>query len=296
VEAAVAPLPGTVFYRPYIACTAGQVLVDTHEVIRSPRELRLADGLETGWVKSDGPVEASEVVTQEISPPDTDPVMPMRIGPVMDPPEQAGDVVSRGYLERVLGLLPEETTAPPQFMWSGVGGAQPQPADLGFLFAAWPLFSTWIDTSVQQARPTYIAGTYQGATTNPGPLVAAFTQVTGAYGIVFTPPVDGAVIALCQGSVYAEWNDYCDIRGGIYSGVDVSGNGGTFVGAAGQSVHSGPSGTGIDRQGYLVINAAKVTGGTRYKICTEYLHGGSSVTFTRDRSHLLYLPGVVVKP
>jgi hypothetical protein len=296
VEAAVAPLPGTVFFRPFITCTAGQLIIDTHEVIRSPRELRMADGLETGWVASDGTITAPDISTGDISPPDTDPVVPMRIGPVVDPPEQAGDVTSRSYVDRALGLLPDQTGVPPQFQWAGDPGVSPQPADLGFLFAAWPLFSLWFDTNVQQARPTYITGTYQGATSNAGTLTGAFTQIPGSYAIVFTPPVDGAMIAFCQGSVYAEYADYAEIRCGMYADVDASGNDGTLVGAAGSTVYSASSGATVARQGYLVINAARVVGGTTYKVCTDYSHGGPSVVFTRDRSHLLYLPNVAVKP
>jgi len=294
VEDAVNPLPGTLYFRPFVACTSGQLLVDTHEVIRSPRELRVADGIETGWVKSDGPVTASDIVTLEISPPDTDPVVPLRIGPVKDPPDQAGDVVSRSYVDRALGLLPEETAAPPQFLWSGDPGVDPQPADLGFPFAAWPLFSQWLDSGVKQVSPTVLVGTYSGATSSPLPLTGAGAWVVPAslYRVVTTVPADGVLICVSNGIVNAAYADFVYLRCAAYADADASGLGGSYVGTATEAIVSS-SGAVASRVGYTSFSFVPVLAGHRYMFRTEYSHGGPTGNINRERVFGIYLPGGV---
>jgi hypothetical protein len=292
VEKAVTPLPGTVYFRPFIACTAGQVLVDTHEVIRSPRELRLPDGLEVGWVKSDGTIEAPDITTLDISPPDTDPVVPMRIGPVVDPPEQAGDVTPRSYVDRALGLTPEQTTIPPQFLWSGDPGVDPQPANLGFPFAAWPLFSQWLDTSIKQVSPTVLVGTYSGTGSSVLPVTAGWIVPAALYRVVTTVPADGVLICVSTGTINATYADYVLLRCAAYADVDGNGLNGTYVGTATETVVSS-SGAAISRVAYTSFSFVPVLAGHRYMFRTEYNHGGPSANINRERVFGLYLPGGV---
>jgi len=288
---AVSPLPGTVYFRPFISCESGQILVDSHEVGRSPRELHVVDGLTVGWLTSDGPITAPEIVTSDISPPDTDPVVPMRIGPVQDPPEQGGDVVSRSYLERVLGLLPQETAAPPQFLWSGDPGIDPQPSDLGFLFDAWPLFSQWFDTSVTQAKITVLTGTFAySSQPTPWAGTGVWKPLAESYRVVTTPPADGVLICCSTGTGLATVNDYLVLRCAVWSGVDESGNGGSYVGSASEAVASSSS-TATSRTGFTAFSFAAVTAGTRYMFRTEYNHGGGNSTVNRERVFGIYLPG-----
>jgi len=287
---AVNPPPGTLYFRPFISCESGQILIDTHEVGRSPRELHVVDGLTVGWLTSEGPITAPEIVTHNISPPDTDPVVPMRIGPVQDPPEQGGDVVSRDYLERVLGLLPEEAAAPPQFLWSGDPGVDPQPADLGFPFPAWPLFSQWFDTSVTQAKITVLTGTFAySSQPTPWAGTGVWKPLAESYRVVTTPPADGVLICCSTGVALTTINDYLVIRCGVWSGVDESGDGGSYVGSASETAGSS-SGAATSRTGFTAFSFVAVTAGTRYMFRTEYSHGGGNSTVNRERVFGVYLP------
>lgn len=293
IDSAVSPLPGAMYFRPFVSCSAGQLVVDTHEVARSPRDLRVIDGMRAGWVVSDGPAQAPEVVTSEVSPPDTEPPTLLRIGPVTDPPEQPGDVTPRDYVDRGLGLLPEETVVSPRFLWAGTG-TDPQPADLDFPFAAWPLFAQWLDTSVTEARITMLTGTWQGATSGLCPALAAGTwkPVPLTYRVVTTVPADGVLVGISQGSAYAQYSDYLLLRSAVWSGVDDDGMGGSYVGSAAEVIVSGSSvDTMFPRTPYTVLSVVPVTAGTRYMGRTEYGHGGDSAVVTRDRTLMVYLPG-----
>jgi len=294
MDEAVSPLPGTIYFRPFISCDYGQILVDTHEVGRSPREVRVADEVTTGWLTSDGPITAPDIATLDVSPPDTHPVVPMRIGPVQDPPEQDGDVTPRSYVDRGLGLLPEETAVPPQFLWSGDPGVDPQPSDLGFPFAAWPMFSQWLDTSVPQSQITVLTGIYAGATAQPTPLrsTGVWGPVQNTYRVVTTVPADGLLVGISHGACNAVHADYVLLRSAIWEGVDESGVGGSYVGWAGETIVSGSSDqTTAPRTPYSTFSVATVTAGTRYMGRVEYSHGGPSASVSRERTLLIYLPG-----
>jgi hypothetical protein len=303
IEDAVNPLPGTVYFRPYVECTAGTMIIDTHEVARGSRDMTVMDGLHTGWVTADGQMEAGNVVTPDIAPPDTEPETLMRIGPVYDPPRADGDVVPKSYVDRIFGAFGLDETGslppvPPQFLWSGDPGVDPTPDDLGFTFDAWPLFSLWLDTGVPQVKPQVIIGTWQGGSSYATGATATSTwkQAPSTYKIVFNAPCDGTIIGVSSGSVYATWADYVELRCGIWSGVDEDGNGGVFAGKPGQSVYSGDSGGGYPRQGYTLIEACNAVAGERYRIATDFYHGGPAAYTTRDRSMMLFLPNVVTRP
>jgi hypothetical protein len=294
VDEAVAPLTGTVFFRPFLACTAGQLIVDTHEVGRSPRDLRVLDGLETGWVTSEGQVEAPNMVTADLAPPQTVPETLLRIGPVVDPPEQPGDVTARAYVDRALGLAQGESVVAPRFLWSSDPGVEPRPADLGFPFLSWPMFSQWLDTGMAQSRVTVLTGTWMG-TGSSNPLVAqpagTWKPVSNSHRVVTTVPANGVLLAISHGSAYATYGDYLLLRAALWSGVDEDGLGGAYVGWSGETIVSGSStDTAFPRMPYTTFSVASVTAGTRYMGRTEYSHGGPSALLTRERTILLYLP------
>jgi hypothetical protein len=293
VEEAVNPLPGTVYFRPFVAATAGVLAVDTHEVARGQRDQIVLDGLSTGWVEVEGTVSAAKMVTLDLAPPNVDPVVPLRIGPVQDPPAQPGDVTSRSYVDRGLGLLPGETTTPPQFLWEGLAGAEPTPADLGFDFAAWPLFAAWLDTAVPQARITVLTGGYSGVNYNPCTTLLTpptYNPPPNCYRVVSMAPANGVMIGISTGSAVANTSDYLLMRCAAYSGVNDDGLSGTYAGFAGDVVASS-SGASISRVPYTTFSVTTVTAGTRYMFRTEYSHGGASAMTYRDRVIVVYLPG-----
>jgi len=292
MDEAVNPLPGTIYFRPFISCEYGQILVDNHEVSRSPRELQVLDELRTGWLTSEGPITAPGVVTLNLSPPDTTTVVPMRIGPVQDPPAQGGDAVPRSYVDRGLGLLPEETAVPPQFLWSGAPGVDPQPADLGFPFTVWPMFSQWLDTSVKQSQITVLTGTYAGAAAQATPLRTGWGSVQNTYRLVTTVPADGVLIGISHGACSAVHADYVLLRSAIWTGVDESGVGGSYAGWGGETIVSGSTDqSAAPRTPYTTFSVAMVTAGTRCMARVEYNHGGPSASVNRERTLLIYLPG-----
>lgn len=297
VEQAVNPLLGTVYFRPFVRCESGQLVVDSHEVSRGSRDLTILDGLYTGWLESDGQVTAPVVETSEVTPPDTVPPTFLRVGPLVDPPTDDHDAISKAYVDRLLGLTDADpgvvSVQPPQFLWSGDTGIEPQPADLGYAFSAWPLFSLWADAGVQQARTTLAVSVYSGTGYVNCPSRGSYAQVPGTYMLVFTPPADGVILAVSVGSAMAEAADWLEMRCGGYSDVDDDGAGGTVAGQTSVQALSGPGTGGSPRLGYCVLNAVVATGGTKYKFCTEYTHAGPSAQVSRDRTFVLYLPGGV---
>jgi hypothetical protein len=294
IEAAVNPLPGTVYFRPFVAVTFGVLAVDTHEVARGQRDQTVLDGLSTGWVEAEGTVSAAKMVTADLAPPDMDPVVPMRIGPVLDPPAQPGDVTPRAYVDRALGLPLGATTTPPQFLWEGLAGAEPTPANLGFPFAAWPMFASWLDTAVPQARPAVLVGTLQTAA-GVLPLLGAgvWAAVPDCYRVVTMAPADGVLFAISTSNVNALYNDYVQLRCGVWSDVDQNGLGGSYVGSLADPAFSASSNTTLSRIPATLFSVVPVTAGTRYMIRTEYAHGGGTSSISRDRVIGVYLPGGV---
>jgi hypothetical protein len=290
IEEAVNPLPGTVYFRPFVTATSGVLAVDTHEVARGQRDQTVLDGLSTGWIDAEGTVSTPQVITTDVAPPNTDPMVPLRIGPVQDPPAQPGDVAPRAYVDRALGLPPGETTTSPQFLWEGLAGAEPQPADLGFPFAAWPLFATWLDTAVPQAKITVLTGGYSGTASNNCPGTTPYLPVAGCYRVVTMAPADGVMIGISTGSAVANNAEYLLMRCGAYSGVNDDGLTGTYAGFAGDVVASS-SDTSYSRTPYTTFSVVTVTAGARYMFRTEYSHGGPNASVYRDRTIVVYLPG-----
>jgi hypothetical protein len=291
VAHAVGPLQNSVFYRPFVRSDAGSLLIDTHSVVRGSRELNVADGISTGWLDSTGEITGGSLKTSDVAPLDAaDPAarVPIRVGPVLDPPRQASDVAPKAYVDRSVGAVP------PQFLYAGYGN-DPTPADLGFPFAAWPLFSTWLNPSVQQGRATVAMGSSSGNNYVNAPLAANFSPLPGSYFVTIIPPADGVILAMSSGAFNGPYNDWVNLRCGITSGVDWNGVGGTDVTVGTVALSPGDAALPTNNLigNYCVFSAANAVANTRYRIGTQYAHGGPGASTVYDRSVALFIPGGV---